>query len=130
MAGTLLSTSSEEGIPEILAEQRLGRQVPGMRGVYAHASARMRDELTAALQSRWEDSLRARAAIDLHSPVPLFDQMLAPMRGEPRQPAQPAAPRLARQPPLTLVGTEKMISQIPPRRSNGPTQATRVRPIR
>jgi hypothetical protein len=27
----------EDGIPEILAEQRLGHEVPGMRGLYAHA---------------------------------------------------------------------------------------------
>jgi hypothetical protein len=31
---------AEDGIPEILAEQRLGHQVPGMRGLYAHASTR------------------------------------------------------------------------------------------
>ena len=55
---------AEDGIPEILAEQRLGHEVPGMRGLYAHASDRMRDDLKAALQARWEDSLRARAAID------------------------------------------------------------------
>ena len=54
---------AEDGIPEILAEQRLGHQVPGMRGLYAHASARMRDDLKHALQARWEDSLRDRAAI-------------------------------------------------------------------
>jgi hypothetical protein len=42
---------AEDGIPEILAEQRLGHQVPGMRGLYEHASARMRDDLTAALQA-------------------------------------------------------------------------------
>jgi hypothetical protein len=35
---------AEDGIPEILAEQRLGHQVPGMRGLYAHVSDRMRDE--------------------------------------------------------------------------------------
>lgn len=121
---------AEEGIPEILAEQRLGHQVPGMRGLYAHASGRMRDELKDALQARWEDSLAARAALDPHSPVPLLDQLLAPARGEVRQPAQPTASRLARQLPLTLVSTEKMISQIPPRRSKGLTQTSRVRPIR
>jgi hypothetical protein len=54
---------AEDGIPEILAEQRLGHEVPGMRRLYAHASDRMRDELKDALQARWEDSLRARAAI-------------------------------------------------------------------
>ena len=72
---------AEDGIPEILAEQRLGHQVPGMRGLYAHASERMRDELTAALQARWEESLRERATIDPHSPIPLLDNLLAPYRG-------------------------------------------------
>ncbi len=38
-------------------------------GLYAHASQRMRDELTADLQARWEESLRERAAIDPHSTV-------------------------------------------------------------
>src|SRR6266699_3246581 len=47
---------------EILAEQRLGHQVPGMRGLYAHASDRMRDELKQALQTRWQGSLNNRAA--------------------------------------------------------------------
>ncbi|HUY45148.1 MAG TPA: hypothetical protein VMV92_05425 [Streptosporangiaceae bacterium] len=43
---------TEENIPEILAEQRLGHQVPGIRGLYAHASDKMRDDLKAALQRR------------------------------------------------------------------------------
>jgi hypothetical protein len=71
---------AEDGIPEILAEQRLGHEVPGMRGLYAHASQRMRDELTAALQARWEESLRERAAIVPRSPVPLLDGLLASHR--------------------------------------------------
>jgi hypothetical protein len=37
----------------------------------------MRDEFKAALQARWEESLRARAAIDPRSPVPLLDELLA-----------------------------------------------------
>jgi integrase len=74
---------AEDGIPEILAEQRLGHQVPGMRGLYAHASQRMLDELTADLQARWEESLRERAAIDPHSTVRLLDTLLAPFRTEP-----------------------------------------------
>jgi hypothetical protein len=51
-----------------------------MRGLYAHASERMRDELTAALQDRWEGSLRERAALGPHSPIPLLDNLLAPFR--------------------------------------------------
>ena len=45
-------TSSEDGIPEILAEHRLDHEVPGMRGLYAHTSDRMREDLKAALQCR------------------------------------------------------------------------------
>jgi len=91
---------AEDGIPEILAEQRLGHQVPGMRGLYAHASQRMRDELTADLQARWEESLRERAAIDPHSTVPLVDTLLAPFRTGPAR--------------------EDTISQIPPNTATAP----------
>src|ERR1700683_98288 len=87
---------AEDGIPEILAEQRLGHQVPGMRGLYAHTSPRMRDELKDALQARWEESLRARAALSQRSPVPLLDSLLA--REDEKR--------------------EKMISQIPPKRAS------------
>lgn len=66
----------EDGIPEILAEQRLGHDVPGMRGLYAHVSDAMRDNLKAALQARWEASLRARIAIQPQSPLPLLNQLL------------------------------------------------------
>jgi hypothetical protein len=79
---------AEDGIPEILAEQRLGHQVPGMRGIYAHASDRMRKDLTQILQARWQESLNTRAAINEHSPVPLLDQLLAPLRGREAQPSR------------------------------------------
>jgi integrase len=71
---------TEDGIPEVLAEQRLGHQVPGMRGWYAHVSRRMRDELLTALQVRWEESLMQRAAINPRSSLPLLDGLLAPYR--------------------------------------------------
>jgi hypothetical protein len=114
---------AEDGIPQILAEQRLGHQVPGMRGLYAHASARMRDDLKAALQARWEDSLRARAAISPHSPVALLDELLAPSRARTCQPAR--APRATRQQTPAPEAREKMISQIPPKQPEGPTPALR-----
>jgi hypothetical protein len=41
----------------------------------------MRNELEAALQARWEASLRARAAFCARSPVLLLDALLAPLRG-------------------------------------------------
>ncbi len=36
--------------------------------------------ILAGLQKRWEGSLRDRAAIDPHSPVPLLDELLKPYR--------------------------------------------------
>jgi hypothetical protein len=50
---------ADDGIPEILSERRLGYEIPGMRGLYAQAFDRMRAQLTAPLQIRWEDSRRA-----------------------------------------------------------------------
>ncbi len=97
---SLKTWMTEDGIPEILAERRLGHDVPGMGGLYAHVSQRMRDELTAALQARSEDSLRQRAMIDPHSPVPVLDGLLAPLCGRPDHPIWETHP--------------KMVSQIPP----------------
>ena len=124
---------AEDGIPEILAEQRLGHEVPGMRGLYAHASARMRDDLKAALQTRWEDSLRARAAIHPDSLVPALNQLLAPFRRNIEESANPTpreTPEEATTATPTPVEGEKMISQIPPRRAKYPTRASRVGHVR
>ena len=125
---------AEDGIPEILAEQRLGHEVPGMRGLYAHASDRMRADLKAALQARWEDSLHARAAIHPYSPVPLLDALLANFREQNRASAHLAAARITVQQPPAPGGMgergmgecqeawEKMISQIPPKRQKASPQ--------
>ena len=117
---------AEDGIPEILAEQRLGHEVPGMRGLYAHASDRMRDDLKAALQQRWEDSLCDRAAVHPHSPVPLLDKILAPHRGEALEACGTASHPAA---PASTCGQGKVISQIPPSRTKGPIQTTRMEPV-
>ena len=118
---------AEDGIPEILAEQRLGHEVPGMRGLYAHASDRMRDDLKAALEARWEDSLRARAAIHECSPVPLLDELLSPFRGKSHHHGSPAAPTTDEvaasatgQGRPAPGGREKMISQILPNTRKAP----------
>lgn len=87
---SLKTWMTEDGIREILQARRLGHQVPGMQGVYTHVSAAMRAELKAALQARWEDSLRARAALAPHSPVSLLDDLLEPLR---RQAALARLPR-------------------------------------
>jgi hypothetical protein len=83
---------TEDGIPEIVQALRQGHTIPGMRGVYTHVSDTMRADLKQALQARWEASLRDRAAISPHSPIPLLDGLLAPYRAT----------------------REKMISQTPP----------------
>jgi hypothetical protein len=46
----------------------------------------MREDLTAALQARREDSLRERAAIDPNSPVLLLDNLLTPFQAGSRGP--------------------------------------------
>jgi hypothetical protein len=112
---------AEDGIPEILTEQRLGHDVPGMRGLYAHASQRMRDDLTSTLETRWYDSLRARAGRVDHSPVPLLDALLAPLRKpENDHRADHSTPRATIHPLPTPGGKAKMISQIPPKYETGP----------
>jgi hypothetical protein len=111
---------AEDGIPEILAEQRLGHQVPGMRGLYAHASGRMRDDLKHALQARWEDSLRDRAAIAPRSPVPLLDGLLASLRATAQPPASRTAPSETPRHQPSPGDREKMIPQIPPSRPVAP----------
>ena len=110
----MLSTSSEEGTPEILAEHRLGHQVPGMRGLYAHVSDRMRADLMQALQARWEESLLERAALNPRSPVPLLDELLTPLRAEKPFRARSLPPRNTRRHCLARGNRQKMISQIPP----------------
>jgi hypothetical protein len=105
---------AEDGIPEILGEQR-----PGARGARHARPIRARlgaDARRAEGRARrWEDSLRERAAIHPHSPVPLLDRFLAPLRGETRESADPLTPREIAGEPATLGDREKMISQFPPK---------------
>ena len=88
-------------------------------------------------QARWEDALHARAAIHGCSPVPLLDELLSPFRGEGHQHGGPASPVTDEAAASTTGqgrpepgGREKMISQIPPKYPEDPTQPARVRPVR
>jgi hypothetical protein len=81
----------------------------------------MRDDLKQALQARWNDSLRERAAIHPRSPVPLLDELLAEHRQTARR-AHPAARRATRRHTPTPGGREKMISQIPPNQPESPPE--------
>ena len=67
----------EAGIPDVLKSERMGHEVPGMRGVYSHVSPSMRADLTAALQERWESAIRERARLSPRSIVPVLDALLA-----------------------------------------------------
>jgi hypothetical protein len=70
----------EDGIPEVLKTERMGHEMPGMHGVYGHVSPAMRADLKAALQERWEGSLRERAGLSPCSIVPVLDGLLAAYR--------------------------------------------------
>lgn len=64
------------GIPYVLQSERMGHEVPGMRGTYAHPTPEMRAALLAALQRLWEDALASRARLAPRSGVPTLDALL------------------------------------------------------
>jgi integrase len=45
---------TEDGIPRIARDERLGHATPGMEGVYGHVTPAMRAEVLACLARRWE----------------------------------------------------------------------------
>ncbi len=65
------------GVRYVLQSERMGHEVPGMRGVYSHVTPRMRDELRKGLQQLWEASLYERAQLSKRSAVSLLDHILA-----------------------------------------------------
>lgn len=86
----------DDGIPEVLMHERLGHDLEGIRGVYSHVSPDARQRLCDALTARWEQSLRQRATLHPHSPVPLLDDLLRPLReGENGIPCSQTAPEVA-----------------------------------
>jgi hypothetical protein len=84
----------EDRIADVLKSERMGHEVPGMRGVYSHVSDAMRAELTAALQERWETSLRDRARLAPRSIVPVFDALLAGQDAPPDKIRSQIAPKI------------------------------------
>jgi hypothetical protein len=65
------------GIRYVLQAERMGHEVPGMRGIYSHVTPDMRKELTAGLQELWQASLKDRARLASRSTVPVLDELLA-----------------------------------------------------
>ena len=66
----------EDGIPEFLKTERMGQEMPGMHGVHGHVSPAMRADLKAAVQERWEASIRDRARLAPRSIVTALDALL------------------------------------------------------
>jgi hypothetical protein len=87
----------EDQIADVLKSERLGHDEPGMRGVYGHVSPIMRAELKAALQARWEQSLRQRAALSPVSAVPLLNRLLADARPTNKGTRSRLAPKIGHQ---------------------------------
>ena len=84
----------EDSIPEVLKTERMGHEMPGMHGVYGHVSPAMRAGLQAALQQRWEGSVRERARLNPHSIVPVVDALLADYRPVPTMIRSHLAPKI------------------------------------
>lgn len=66
-----------DAVRYVLQSERMGHEVPGMRGVYAHITPRMRAELRDGLQELWEASLHERALLAERSAVNVLDGILA-----------------------------------------------------
>jgi integrase len=71
----------EIGVRYVLQSERMGHEVPGMRGVYSHITPGMRAGLRAGLQELWERSLHERSRLATRSAVAVLDEFLAPFRG-------------------------------------------------
>jgi hypothetical protein len=84
----------EDRIADVLKSERMGHEVPGMRGVYSHVSDAMRAELTMALQERWATSLRERAWLAPRSIVPVLDTLLAAQPPGPGRIRSQTAPKI------------------------------------
>jgi hypothetical protein len=71
------------GIRYVLQSERMGHEVPGMRGVYSHITPGMRAELIAGLHELWEGSLSERDQRSPSSAVAAFDDLPVPYRHAP-----------------------------------------------
>ncbi len=67
----------EARIPEVLSEERLRHEIPGISGAYRHVTPAMRRELTEAMTAAWAGALDARLAMLERSPVAVLDGLLA-----------------------------------------------------
>jgi integrase len=66
----------EAGIAPKLMDERMGHEDGSVQSRYDHITAGMRQALTTALTEFWEESLRARLAMNHGSPVAVLDALL------------------------------------------------------
>ena len=66
----------EVGTPKVLMDERMGHADPSISARYSHVTPTMRRSLVEGLQQRWEEAVRARAQMNLESPVPLVTTVL------------------------------------------------------
>ena len=76
----------EARIPEVLSEERLRHEIPGISGAYRHVTDGMRRELSAAMTAAWGEALDARLAMSAASPVTVLGALLEGRR-KARKPA-------------------------------------------
>ena len=67
---------AESLISDLLRSERMGHEVPGMRGVYGHVTPAMRTVLTTLLRELWLSALAERASLSARSIVPVLDALL------------------------------------------------------
>jgi len=82
----------EQRIPEVLSEDRLRHEIPGISGAYRHVTPAMRVDLAQAMTGAWEAALDERLAVSPGSPVPVLAALLNE-RLEARKPK--AVPRIS-----------------------------------
>lgn len=66
----------ETRIPEVLSEERLRHEIPGISGTYRHVTPGMRAELIKAMTTAWEEALDARLEHSPDSPVAVLGALL------------------------------------------------------
>jgi hypothetical protein len=73
---SLKARMEEAGIAEVLSEERLRHEIPGVSGAYRHVTPAMRAELREVLQADWTAALDARLEMSQASPVPVVGRLL------------------------------------------------------
>lgn len=99
------------GVRYVLQSERMGHEVPGMRGVYSHITLGMREALTTGLQELWDDSLRERARIAGRSPVRVLNALLVQLREQDHPHSAPKIGHLTARNPASRSGKGRRPSE-------------------